>query len=309
MNKLFIIGNGFDMAHDIKSSYQNFKDYLICKYDDVDTMVYSVPESTLQPDGSECYNDDEVVNFLIYIISQVEGKDWRDLETTLGKLNFNEFFDDLYQPTDRDGDPDLWKTAYQNEDLAQQVVSPVLSITKFFSEWIDSLKIDNSIAKIGSFAGDINIETDQFLTFNYTETLEKVYDAKHVCHIHGKQGEEMLIGHGDDTYEEDMIHIGSEDSLNRTKRKLRKETEKALKKHRTFFTELISSNIDKIYSFGFSFAEVDEIYIKEVCDRLNTEKITWYLNSFDSEKKREKFKATIIACGFKGNFNIYSYSR
>ena len=40
---------------------------------------------------------------------------------------------------------------------------------------------------------------DVFLNFNYTETLEIVYQVKaeKVCHIHGKRGEELIFGHGE----------------------------------------------------------------------------------------------------------------
>ena len=96
MEKLFIIGNGFDLAHDIKSSYDNFRQYLEDKYPNMNRNIHSVPEATLMPDGGEVFDDDEVVGFLINVISNIKGNDWRDFETALGLLEYHDFFDSLY---------------------------------------------------------------------------------------------------------------------------------------------------------------------------------------------------------------------
>ena len=41
MNKLFIIGNGFDIAHKIESSYEHFKRYLITLLEHVSKESYA----------------------------------------------------------------------------------------------------------------------------------------------------------------------------------------------------------------------------------------------------------------------------
>jgi len=81
---------------------------------------------------------------------------------------------------------------------------------------------------------------------------------------------------------------------------LRKDTAGALEKHKGFFAE-IDSRVDKVYSFGFSFSEVDTVYIEHICSSLTNPNIVWYLNDFDDEIKRDEFKAVIRKCGYKGN--------
>lgn len=78
-----------------------------------------------------------------------------------------------------------------------------------------------------------------FFTFNYTETSEKVYriNKENVCHIHGKQGGEILFGHGntkDYTDEYMDKNIGSENALSELDNFLKKDTKRALKEHECF---------------------------------------------------------------------------
>ncbi len=40
MNKLFIIGNGFDRAHKIASSYEDFRKYLVSRLENITGEIY-----------------------------------------------------------------------------------------------------------------------------------------------------------------------------------------------------------------------------------------------------------------------------
>ena len=86
MKNLFIIGNGFDLAHKLPTRYSDFKNYLTKKFPSADTKYVYVPESTIDQDGNEVYNKTEVVSFLLKIISEIEGDEWNNLETTLGMM-------------------------------------------------------------------------------------------------------------------------------------------------------------------------------------------------------------------------------
>lgn len=157
------------------------------------------------------------------------------------------------------------------------------------------------------FINLLNAENDKFLTFNYTKTLEAVYKVKNVCHIHGEQGGKLLFGHGNDEdyYEDNMSsHVGSEDALQEIQNGLMKNTKEAINENRSFFDGL-SQNIDKVYSYGFSFSKVDEVYIREICKKLSTSNVTWYLNDFDCEEQRNEYIEIIKSCGFMGDFGTY----
>lgn len=308
MKSLFIIGNGFDIAHGLKTSYENFRQYLINEYPDAtdDNYDYTIPESSTDGHGEEVYNEDEVISLLLHLISEAEpnGDRWSDIERTIGILDYDPYLDDwgLY-----DDDENPYHEVYRNEDKASNIAGAILKITKYFSEWIKTIDIGKA-KPIESFKKIIDAKNDIFLTFNYTETLEIIYCTRNVCHIHGKIGEELLFGHGNDAdyYDYHMDrHIGSESELQKLQHALMKDTKGAIKKNISFF-DMIGSSVGKIYSYGCSFSEVDQIYIKTICDKLETRDITWHLNEYGSCKTRNKYKEIISTCGFKGQFDTYT---
>ncbi|WP_058300589.1 bacteriophage abortive infection AbiH family protein [Gorillibacterium timonense] len=308
MNSLFLIGNGFDLAHGMKTSYENFHDYLKENHPDAKASFGGyVPESITMPDGGESYNDVEVVGLLFEVISNAEpyGDKWSDLETSVGYLELDDYFSDW----DEDDDDNPWHKVYRNQDLADNLVGAILEITEYFADWINEIEPTDSLP-IADFVKLIDKKNDFFLTFNYTDTLEMLYEAENVCHIHGEQGGELLFGHGNDEdyYEENMgRNVGSEDRLQYMQSKLRKNTEMALKKNQGFFRS-ISKSVKKIYSYGFSFSKVDEVYVHELCRILPTADITWYLNDYDDVSKQDEYKEVVRSCGFKGSFDTYHIS-
>ncbi|WP_312151027.1 bacteriophage abortive infection AbiH family protein [Paenibacillus odorifer] len=308
MSSVFIIGNGFDLAHEIKTSYEDFHQDLKENYPDASFKGY-VPEAKMMPDGDMSYGAIDTVGFLIKVISEAElesegGEKWSDLETSLslGRLSLNEYLDDWVD----DDDDNEWHKVQRNENVAINLVGAVLEISDYFSEWIESIEIDEFSPK-NDFVNLIDKENDLFLTFNYTQTLEVLYKVKNVCHIHGEQGSDLMFGHGDDaTYTEQFMdsHVGAEDYLQEMHEKLRKDTAGAINRNQEFFRN-ISKSVDRIYSFGFSFSEVDQVYIQEICRRLLTNDVTWVLNDFDREEEREKYRKVIKSCGFRGKFETY----
>ena len=87
--KLFIIGNGFDLAHGLKTSYEDFRAYLQEEYPEADADEFVMPDVYTMPDGGEAIDDEDAVSFLLRIISVTEGDKWKDVETTLGLLDFS----------------------------------------------------------------------------------------------------------------------------------------------------------------------------------------------------------------------------
>lgn len=103
--------------------------------------------------------------------------------------------------------------------------------------------------------------------------------------------------HGnDELVTEHSYSIGTEESFEKLKRKLRKDTVEIIQKNEKFFRQL--SNVQEIYSYGFSFSEVDMVYIKEICNYLDPASVTWFINSYDSDNNPE-FRDKIEAYRFK----------
>ena len=306
MRKLFIIGNGFDRAHDLPTSYNNFHEYLQETYPEADEDNESVPGFSIGNHGDIQFCEEEVAGYLMHLLNDSSNKNWSNFEEALGHLDFGDVFFSLSEDLDGDGDPNPWHTAYNNEDLASTLAECVPMLKSFFSDWIDTIHLDHTRG-IWEFASLITPDQDLFLNFNYTRTLETVYGAKHVCHIHGVQGGDILVGHGEGAlFGEDHFspYIGCEDGLEQLHRIFRKDTEGALRVHQPFFRSL-TADISGIYSYGFSFSKVDEIYIREICAKLDTSDMIWYLNSHNPSE-HDTFKDTIRRCGFKGSFDIFS---
>lgn len=303
MKKLFIIGNGFDISHGLPTRYCDFQKYLKKEYPEASEDIFTVPEPFFMPDGEEKYNDNEVVGFLLRVITEAEGNDgnWCDLEKTLGELNFDDFFCNYFEE-----DENEWHNVYRNEDIAASINGATKLIKRYFSDWVNTISICGSPKP--KFNNLINPETDLFLNFNYTETLEKIYNAKNVYHIHGKQGGELIFGHGNDIdYYDDYMakNIGSELYLSELQWSLRKDTEKALDSDeiKPLFNDL--HLVEEIYSYGFSYSDVDMVYIKKICQSVSSDSIVWYLHSYDNSKA-DIVKSKIRTCGFDGNFDVFS---
>lgn len=95
MKKLFIIGNGFDRAHGLRTSYEDFHQYLKITYPDANEEDEQLPEVFQTPDGGIGCDDIEAVGFIMRLITQAEpnSEQWSALEESLGRLDFCEEFD------------------------------------------------------------------------------------------------------------------------------------------------------------------------------------------------------------------------
>ena len=311
MKKLFIIGNGFDRAHGLQTSYEDFHQYLKATYPNANEEDDQFPEVFQTPDGGVACDDIEAVGFIMRLITQAEPKSelWSALEESLGVLDFSEVFDWLPEQMDEEGDVDMWDTTYQNEDVASDLSVVMEKLSDYFTNWINTIDL-SEVQQIAALGNLIEPE-DVFLNFNYTETLESVYRVKdeNVCHIHGKCGEKLILGHGIDeteaAYNRNMgLYTGAENTLSEIHYMLKKDTDKVMTRHEYFFNSL-NSEIKCIYSHGFSFGEVDLSYITKICESLPTENITWFLNDYD-KSQHAVFEERLRCAGFRGRISTFS---
>lgn len=161
-NKLYILGNGFDLAHDLPTRFDpNFKD-IAQKY--------------------------EQYNFWDIYQSR-EGDIWSDFENLLGYPDFNtlgEIFEG-YAPdylSDRESDRD--GIIYQVE-LNGNLRTALYEFADEADDSLCNIQVNDLIKQILDSDG-------YYITFNYTHTLEKVYDIpwNQILHIHGEVGKDNL---------------------------------------------------------------------------------------------------------------------
>ena len=306
MSSLFIIGNGFDISHGLETAYEDFHNYLRRKYPNA-KETDTPPQYIIDHHGDECCKNEDEVGFIEYVLSSVDGDKWSDLESSVGKIKYNDYIPE-YDDYDDDNE---YHIMYYNEDSSMNLIKPILEIPSYFKKWILSISIDKATLK-KDFVNLIKNDSDLFLSFNYTCTLEKIYGIDNVCHIHGKIGEDLYFGHGvhRDYFSDDKYGLvpGTEDNFQQTHDALKKDTAAAFQQHSDFFAKLSTTEIDEIYSYGFSFSDVDMFYIQQICNSINTENIIWQLNDYDDKATRSNYMEKVLAAGFKGKFGTYHIS-
>lgn len=312
MKKLFCLGNGFDLRHGLDTRYSDFKKYLIETYSYKYEGRYEVPSEGTVMGGDIGYSQDHVVSFILTVIDKVEGENWSNLEQSLGYLEFSEFIeteelDEFFSHDSLDEDDvNLFNLASNNEETASNIYFSVSQINELFEDWIATIEITDEVKADDNIIEMMCNGVNMFLNFNYTDTLQKVYGIDEVCHIHGSLDSELYFGHGSDkgvkaSYS--SSYVGALDSLEDLHSKLMKDTANALENNIAFFNG-IDSSIKEVYSFGFSFSDVDLIYIQEICNNLVSKDVTWFLHSYDSGKN-EEYKQKIRKCGFRGQFEQF----
>ena len=283
---LYIIGNGFDQHHDIQCSFLNFMEWI--KENDAG-LFFKL---------TQVYNSAWEYNW------------WRDFENSLAQLNINYYANkkgNMYDPEYiKDGSIEE-KTEYASQKVIEEFDKIKESLRQDFQKWLSEAYEKRPKEKKIQFPSEGSI----FLTFNYTKTLEDIYeiDAKRVYHIHGviDDKDSMVVGHGLGEEElNDMLkchepRIGEvwNKKLNRMTRlqivtpkhkelaalsslesivSLKKDVEGCIDKNQQFFNEIL--DVERIYVYGFSFSSIDMPYLEKIIRRTKPEThwvISWYL--------------------------------
>lgn len=115
MNKLFIIGNGFDIAHNIPSSYGNFRDY----------CAHYMPE--MYEKLNRYYDGGD--------------KLWSEFEKELPSLNQDALFG--WATVNNANWNQSWDGYYTFIDEIRDEVDYVEGLKLYFTEWIQSISLED----------------------------------------------------------------------------------------------------------------------------------------------------------------------
>lgn len=308
MQSLYIIGNGFDSyGHNMPTQYSDFRQYLVNRFPEYQRDYGGTLEFTVQNDGSELYDMNEVVGAIIRTIDECSKPGWGNLEECLGTdflcaIAYENEWAFVEPQFDDDDDNSIFHSVYSNEDLSNSIVGAYEMLMKLFVDWVHHGLGEIDYSNIEKLRKKPSFKNSLFLNFNYTRTIEQVYGIKasDICHIHGEvssRTEGIYFGHGDDEeFEGFDEYIGITDAFSSLKRLLRKDTRTALKHSKGFFDRL--SKVNKIYSYGFSFSEVDMPYIEEIAKIVVPRQTRWYFNKYDMENNKEYIEM-VKKLGFK----------
>ena len=311
MGSLCIIGNGFDIAHGIPTMYSDFRLFIIDNYPEAlelrDEVVTLEDFTSIDP-------VEFAAEILLSAMDNVSGTNWSNFEEALAYINFDK---KIPKPNHKEN-----KTEQDDHRQMSQYLLYIDKITNgfikcsriwddFFRSWISSVQksIDNKEYSCKTALNELLKEPDmQFLSFNYTKTLQTLYDIRKVIHIHNRVGQKLIWGHGIDKVEYcSLSHdyaLGSS-FLNEMLGTFRKDTNTAIRKYRDFFRKL-DCNVDRVYSYGFSYGAVDSIYIKLIIQKISPNAV-WHFTSYEAKDSKALCikKTKLRRYGFKGSFSVF----
>lgn len=279
---LFIIGNGFDLSHGIKSSYSDFKEWL------VDNEYSKLIE-------------------LMDIFFSNNGDVWGNIEKALGEYDEKQILE--YCKPDEEIDYEhITRSIAAIEDSPDYLFIPTPSeFIEAFRKWVFNIDISNVEQK-----NELPTQS-LYLTFNYTEILEDIYKISdsQILHIHGSrqnEDDEIVVGHNKrrnniEAYSDESELLYKEEAYCKIitcMNKFVKNTQGILDQNQNFLNRL--SNIDLIMVYGHSFYEVDYPYLEEVINK-TAQTAIWrisYHNDDDAQRIKSFFREKGIT-----NFSLF----
>lgn len=243
-NTLFIIGNGFDLAHSMCTKYADFKSWL------------------------ESHDKHILIEEIEYYFN-IDSVTWSDFEHALGDYDLQALYDYSIDGIHIDYDH-MMRSVFLLEDSPDIWIEPIKSkITAAFCEWISTIHSPSKPISIG-----FNPKS-KYLTFNYTETLEETYQIpeEHILHIHGrvKNYEPLIFGHNNLQYDDNSVEYAQWQFEETAKSKiigimnqLHKNTSECISRHIDFFQHL--SEIENVMILGHSYSDIDYPYFSKVKD-------------------------------------------
>ena len=264
-NILYVIGNGFDLHHNIQSSYWHFKEYVRS----VDKTLFELVDEYLQIE-----------------------ENWSDFEEALASIDIDTLTEYAGNFLISYGAED-WSDAnhhdyqYEVEEVTQKLSS---KLKKYFEEWLALLDIPKK-RNIRKQLLSLN-KSGKYLTFNYTNTLRKTYNIKktNILHIHGslKKAEQIVLGHNWKTNNKNYLSeqrdpedidtrvLEGNEIIEKYFRSTFKPTKKIIKNNRSFFSKL--RKINKIIILGHSLSYVDILYFKAISKSVNKSRVQWVVS-------------------------------
>lgn len=250
--RLYVIGNGFDLHHQIPSSYAHFGAYVRATDARLaDTAEYFLPA----PVGETL---------------------WSRLEESLAWLDTDQLTDRASVFLNSPGADD-WSDAdnhaYQYE--VEQVATALSTrLKRSFHAWLQTLPIPQAATWSGR---RLHVPTTaRFLSFNYTPTLSRLYKVPddRVLQIHGRADypeDAVILGHGREhsprvrseaDADIDFRVLEGEDILDRYFTATFKPAETILARHAAFFDSF--SAVEEVRVLGHALSEVDFLYLLRI---------------------------------------------
>jgi len=279
VNKLYIIGNGFDLHHGLPTSLTGFSNY------SKDSEFHRLYENGV----------------FMMSANQTLDEHWQQLETNLANFDVDELIE--YASQYYDDDP------HENQ-FVYEVESAIGALTTGLREDLNKYLslAENYIVEQGK---ELQLDTSaRFLCFNYTNTLERIYNISpdRICYIHGKLNSSetpIVVGHGMEALEYKVqppidISTLSEEEIEAFSDSHSPDYEYAVSEAHGYFKRsykdtaacIQASNmflqsfadIDIVIILGHSIAEIDEPYFDYV-NKIVKPNCQWWASYYSNSQR------------------------
>lgn len=252
--KLVIIGNGFDLHHGLKTSFNDFRSYLL-----------------------NVSRDEELVNYIDTII--------KSNDKNINLNNINLAWNNIEKIINREFT--LRKNNIEEIEKLENIIEDF--IEKFY-EYLIMEENKSSIIQNNTISRKINA-ADALLVFNYTKTYEKYITNNSIdtFHIHGclENSNLPLIGY----YHRNIKPSNSSDyylkysgNVFHKPSMAYKQNAKDLENEIQIFTQKYSKKIDEVVVIGYSFGESDSHIYSILNDLLIRQEHTPNMKYDEAEK-------------------------
>ncbi len=298
MKTLYIIGNGFDRAHDMETSYTDFQKWLYKHSKEYRSAVYFADSIDVARNKKSL---------------------WKQFEEGMGMINLETYINGLKEDYADTQDTETAKSDSFYAGIEYVVKDQYKKLIVAFREWAKSLDTDYYEPEFNF----INQDDNYFFTFNYTDTLENVYGIPEdrIMHIHGYARDTksiIQVGHTHNYRENrdeiltilrNFLWTDIEDSCDKLIEALNsslKPVKEIIHNNEPYFRRLSALGIEKIIVRGHGYGEIDWPYyekIKDVCPNAQWE-LTWFsCDDYQQAKALSKVislpKATFIPTSSK----------
>lgn len=269
-NTLYVIGNGFDCMYNLSTTVKDFRECLS------ECRVYNETGGALE-------------------VFETYGVDfWNEFEGGLADVDIEEIaMEKIEQPnylSDRESDRD-------GGILNMQMYTKSLkdSVTTAFDMMVDNA--EDELDDRSCITKELFEDGDQIITFNYTSTIERLYELPPqvgVFHIHGDSDSEKIFGYrtannalikNNEGEEGDFYIREQEEELNSFYQDLKKDFQYDGLED---FLEKYCNEIDKVVVIGHSMSEVDSEYMELIERKINPE--SWEISQYENSPSVNELK-------------------
>ena len=308
MSTLYLFGNGFDIAHGIKTPYSAFRSFLEAEHEEFlhrfEAMYSILPLDDTEP----WYSEEAQKKWNERVLLDL----WKTFEEEIGHPNVEEMYDAALSLVDgmpEEGIKDTLDAYWRYE------YGFVEELQEYVLEWLMTVDTSSAECKKASLR---NAQSDIIINFNYTDTIEQVYGLENVVHIHGGipscSDVPPIMGHGNkylidsnkrkaQQYRDEFVEWAESiyEAIANYCEALYKDTKSIIAAHEGLFSCL--NDVEEVICLGLSFGDVDIPYLERIVREVKptTKWIVYYYGEDAHKRLRDVFGIL----GIRNSYEVY----